>query len=58
MLIVLTYIAGFMFISEKVPYVLEYLLVLGGCYLVIGFSVGLINRSKIIEEAKASKSND
>ena len=57
-LIVLTYIAGFMFISEKVPYVLEYLLVLGGCYLVIGFSVGLINRSKIIEEAKASKSND
>jgi CDP-diacylglycerol--serine O-phosphatidyltransferase len=54
-LIVLTYIAGFMFISEKVPYVLEYLLILGGCYMVIGFGVGLINRSKIIEEAKASK---
>ena len=54
-LIVLTYIAGFMFISEKVPYVLEYLLILGGCYMVIGFTVGLINRSKIIEEAKSAK---
>ena len=54
-LIVLTYIAGFMFISEKTPFVLEYLLIIGGCYLVIGFGVGIINRNKIIEEAKASK---
>ena len=55
-LIVLTYIAGFMFVSEKVPYVLEYLLVLGSCYLVIGFTIGLVNRNKIIEEAMTAKS--
>ena len=51
-LVVLTYIAGFMFISEKMI-ILEYLLVLGSCYLIIGLGLGLVQRSKIIEEAKA-----
>ncbi|WP_407444630.1 CDP-alcohol phosphatidyltransferase family protein [Fibrobacter sp.] len=53
-LIVITYVAGFMFISEKMI-LLEYLLVLVACYMVIGFAVGLVQRSKIIEEAAASK---
>lgn len=53
-LIVVTYVSGFMFISEKMI-ILEYLLVLVACYLIIGFGVGLILRSKIIEEANACK---
>ena len=53
-LIVVTYIAGFAFITEKMI-LLEYLLVLVACYMIIGFTVGLIQRSKIIEEAKAGK---
>ena len=51
-LIVLTYIAGFLFISEKMI-LLEYLLVLVACYMIIGLAIGLIQRNKIIEEAKA-----
>lgn len=54
-LIVITYIAGFMFVSEKVPFVLEYLLLLIVCYMVIGFGIGIIQRTRIIEEAKAAK---
>lgn len=54
-LIVLTYIAGFMFVSPSVPFLLEYLLILVVGYMSIGFGIGLVNRSKIIEEAKASK---
>lgn len=53
-LIVLTYIAGFMFISEKMI-LLEYLLVLVACYMIIGFGIGIAQRNRIIEEAKASK---
>lgn len=54
-LIVLTYIAGFMFISDKVPFLLEYLLILVASYMIIGFTIGFIQRGKIIEEAKAAK---
>lgn len=53
-LIVLTYIAGFMFISEKMI-LLEYLLVLVACYMVIGFAIGLVQRKSIIEEANEGK---
>lgn len=52
-LIVITYVSGFMFVSEKVPFITEYLLVLMSCYLIIGFSLGLIQRKKIIAEAEA-----
>ena len=55
-LIVVTYIAGFMFISQNMM-LLTYLLVLVACYMVIGFAVGLIQRNKIIEEAKACSSD-
>ncbi len=54
MIIVITYVAGFTFITEK-PIVLGFLLVLVGCYMSIGLAVGLIQRKSIIEEAKASK---
>lgn len=54
-LIVITYFAGFMFVSDAVPFLLEYLLILVASYMIIGFGLGLANRSKIIEEAKASK---
>lgn len=54
-LIVLTYVAGLLFYNEKVPFILEYLLILGTCYMLIGFGVGLVYRKQIIEEAKASK---
>jgi CDP-diacylglycerol--serine O-phosphatidyltransferase len=54
-LILLTYVAGILFYNPKVPFILEYLLILGGSYMVIGFAVGLIYRKQIIEEAKASK---
>ncbi len=57
-LIVLTYIAGFMFISDRVPFLLEYLLILVASYMIIGFGIGLVQRSKIIEEAKATKSEN
>lgn len=53
-LIVVSYIAGFAFISENI-YLLEYLLVLVACYMIIGLTVGLVQRKKIIEEAKAEK---
>ena len=51
-LVVITYIAGFMFVSENIL-LLEYLLVLVASYMVIGLAIGLIQRGKIIEEAKA-----
>ena len=54
-LILLTYVAGILFYNPKVPFILEYLLILGGSYMVIGFAVGIIYRKQIIEEAKASK---
>lgn len=54
-LIVVTYICGFTFVSEKIPFVTEYLLLLMACYIVIGFSLGLIQRKKIIAEAMAEK---
>ena len=54
-IIVITYVAGFSFITEK-PIVLAFLLVLVGCYMSIGLAVGLIQRKSIIEEAKAAKS--
>ena len=53
-IIVITYVAGFSFITEK-PIVLAFLLVLVGCYMSIGLAVGLIQRKSIIEEAKAAK---
>ncbi|MBQ7078784.1 MAG: CDP-alcohol phosphatidyltransferase family protein [Fibrobacter sp.] len=54
-LILLTYVAGILFYNEKVPFILEYLLLLGVSYMVIGFGVGLANRKQIIEEAMKSK---
>ena len=54
-LIVLTYVAGLLFYNEKIPFILEYLLILGTCYMLIGFGVGLACRKQIIEEAKKSK---
>lgn len=55
LLIVVTYIAGFTFVSEKIPFVTEYLLVLMACYMTIGFTIGLVTRSKIIAEAEAEQ---
>ncbi len=55
-LIVLTYISGFMFVSPDVPFITEYLLVLMASYLIIGFSIGLVQRQKIIAEARESQS--
>ena len=54
-LILLTYVAGILFYNEKVPFILEYLLILGASYMLIGFGVGLAYRKQIIEEAKAAK---
>lgn len=54
-MIVITYISGFTFVSENIPFVTEYLLILMACYIVIGFSLGLIQRKKIIAEAMAEK---
>jgi len=53
-LILVTYVSGFMFFTEKMI-ILEYLLLLVGCYMTIGLVVGLVQRKNIIEEAKASK---
>ena len=56
-LIVITYVCGFMFITEKMI-ILEFLLVLIACYLIIGLTVGLVQRKKIIEDAKAAKAEN
>ncbi len=50
-LIVITYVCGFTFVSESIPFVTEYLLILMACYIVIGFGLGLVQRKKIIAEA-------
>lgn len=55
LLIILTYVSGFMFVSENVPFIVEYLLILCASYLTIGFTIGLVTRSKIIAEAEADK---
>ncbi len=52
-MIVITYICGFTFVSEKIPFVTEYILLLMACYIVIGFGVGLVHRKEIIAEAEA-----
>jgi CDP-diacylglycerol--serine O-phosphatidyltransferase len=54
-LIVITYICGFMFISDKIPFITEYLLVLCSSYLIIGFGLGLVQRKKIIANAEKNK---
>ena len=54
-LIVITYFCAFFFVTDTIPFLYEYLLLLVGGYLVIGLAVGLINRKKIIAEAKAEK---
>lgn len=54
-LIVITYISAFFFVTDTIPFLYEYLLLLVGGYLTIGLAVGLINRKKIIAEAKAEK---
>ena len=51
----IAYICGFLFISEKVPFILEYLLILCSTYLVVGFTIGLIQRKRIIENAEKNK---
>ena len=48
-------VAGLLFYNPKVPFILEYLLILGASYMLIGFGVGLAYRKQIIEEAKAAK---
>ena len=50
-LIILTYISGFFFISEKIPYISEFLLIEMAIYIVVGFGSGLLHRKEIIEEA-------
>lgn len=54
-LIVITYFCAFFFVTDTIPFLYEYLLLLVGGYLVIGLAIGLINRKKIIAEAKAEK---
>lgn len=54
-LILVTYVSGFMFVSPDVPFITEFLLILMASYLTIGFTIGLIQRKKIIEEAKAEQ---
>jgi CDP-diacylglycerol--serine O-phosphatidyltransferase len=54
-LIVITYISAFFFVTDTIPFLYEYLLLLVGGYLTIGLAVGFINRKKIIAEAKAEK---
>lgn len=54
-LIIMTYVSGFMFVSENVPFITEFLLILMASYLIIGFIMGLIQRKKIIAEAEAEK---
>lgn len=56
-IIVITYVCAFFFITDVVPFLYEYLLLLVGGYLVIGLSIGLINRKKIIAEAMEAKKN-
>ena len=53
-LIVLTYISGFFFITDKIPYICEFLLAEMAIYIVVGFGSGLIHRKEIIEEAQAT----
>lgn len=55
--IVVTYICGFMFVSDKIPYLLEFLLIIASSYMVIGFIVGFVQRKKIIEEANNQAEN-
>jgi len=52
-MIIITYISGFTFVSEKIPFVTEFLLLLMACYIVIGFGLGIANRKQIIAEAEA-----
>ena len=54
-LIVITYVCAFFFVSDVIPFLYEYLLLLVGGYLTIGLAIGFINRKKIIAEAKAEK---
>ena len=51
LLIILTYISGFFFISDKIPYITEFLLVECVLYMLVGFTSGLIHRNEIIAEA-------
>ncbi len=50
-LIVVTYISGFFFVSDKIPFISEFLMAECVLYILIGFSSGLIHRSEIIAEA-------
>lgn len=52
-MIVITYICGFTFVSESIPFVTEYILLLMASYIVIGFGIGLAKRKEIIAEAEA-----
>jgi CDP-diacylglycerol--serine O-phosphatidyltransferase len=57
-LVVITYLSGFFFITSNVllqNIILTYLMILCGSYVVIGFTLGFIQRSKIIAEAEAQK---
>jgi len=53
-LIVVTYISAFFFVTDKIPYLREFLMTEAVLYVIIGFASGLIHRSEIIAEAKAS----
>ncbi|MCF0225565.1 MAG: CDP-alcohol phosphatidyltransferase family protein [Fibrobacter sp.] len=55
LLILMTYVSGFLFVSPDVPFITEFLLVLMASYLILGFTVGLAQRKHIIEEAQAQK---
>lgn len=51
-MIIVTYILGFMFISPNIPFIHEILILLMIGYIVIGFGVGLYRREQIIKESE------
>lgn len=55
--IICAYIAGFLFISPKIPFISEYMLLLMAGYIIIGFGYGFIKRPSILAEAKENGEN-
>lgn len=55
--IIFTYVCAFFFVTDTIPFLNEYLMILISSYLVIGLAVGFINRKKIIAEAKEIKNS-
>lgn len=51
-LIGITYLSGFFFVSDKIPFLREFLMAECILYMLIGFSSGLIHRAEILKEAE------